>query len=108
MRKKIKKHTRSKRFKWLKRFKDDERLHKYAFLSLLQDKLTIKEYEDLIDGRMIGKTFLGAIVWMILQLGKKVAWIEEELRKMKYAEHLRKSAYLRLVRDFEEAIRESA
>jgi hypothetical protein len=47
-------------------------------------------------------------IWMIVMLSKKVGWMEEEMRKMRYAKHRGKSKELRHLDEMEKAIRKSA
>jgi len=102
-----KKPKRSKRFKWLRAIKNDDRLWKMSFLSLLNSKITIEEFEALISGRFITSKTFGSIVWMILRVAERQDHLEQALRNVAYAQHICEKTHLRYLDLLERAIREA-
>jgi len=58
-----------------------------ALVDLMNDKITVEEFEKRISGMRWEPDIISSFVWMLLQLSKKVAHLEEELRKIRSAAH---------------------
>jgi hypothetical protein len=92
----------------LLKIKDGEKRFATSVISLLREKISQEQFEELHKGALITAKWFSLPIWMIVMLSKKVGWIEEEMRKMRYAKHRGKSKELRHLDEMEKAIRESA
>jgi len=56
-----------------------------ALADLMNEKINVEEFEKRIAGAELEPEIFSSIVWMVLQLSKKIACLEEELRKLRSA-----------------------
>ena len=96
-----------KKARWLRRIKDDTRAWKLATIALLKEEITIQEWERVLYGRLVQGSSFAMSISMILLLSKKVAYLEEEIRRLKDANYRGKSENLRAPRELEKAVREA-